>query len=341
MKLIEVFDATAWDAFQTAQPWAQFTQSWAWGEYRLSQGQMVRRFALMDEGGVWCVAAQLEYRPKPLVGGYWFAARGPVFASGLTPEETQRYFVLFLKELSGVDLQKSLFWRFEPMVELSRVLDLMPRECHRTGWLDPASTICVDLQPDEQTLLDAMHQKTRYNIRLAAKHGVTVRLAETEKDMEGFLKLFQETMQRDAFVHHVDHIRASYQFLAERGMARIRLAEHQGTMLAANVEVMYGDTVTYLHGASSSEHRQLMAPFALQWDAICTAKREGYCLYDFWGANPESKNSFFYKASLEGVTRFKRGWGGRQVDLYGTWDMPRISWLYKLVFLKNRRFLSS
>ena len=115
-------------------------------------------------------------------------------------------------------------------------------------------------------------------------------------------------------------------------MARLRLAEYQGNVLAANLEIVYGDTATYLHGASSSQDRQVMAPFLLQWEAMRAAKAEGKKSYDLWGANPSSKSSFYYKSAWEGITRFKEGFGGSRVDLIGTWDLPVNRFLYQLAF---------
>ncbi len=78
-----------------------------------------------------------------------------------------------------------------------------------------------------------------------------------------------------------------------------------------------------------------MAPYALHWEAIKTARREGRNFYDFWGVNPASKSNYYYKSSWEGISRFKLGWGGELVSLLGTWDVPRHPVLYRLVFLKG------
>jgi lipid II:glycine glycyltransferase (peptidoglycan interpeptide bridge formation enzyme) len=143
-------------------------------------------------------------------------------------------------------------------------------------------------------LLSRLHQKTRYNIRVAERHGVKIRTLSHAKDLKAFLHLMDETAERDGFTQHdASYLEETFCWLERHDMARVRLAEHDGEVLAANMEVRYGDTVTYLYGASSSMHRQLMAPFALHWDAITEAQREGYRWYDFWGANPASKASFF------------------------------------------------
>jgi len=89
--------------------------------------------------------------------------------------------------------------------------------------------------------------------------------------------------------------------------------------------------MTYLHGSSSSESRNLMAPFILHWDAIQSAKAEGFKTYDFWGCNPERHDAFDFRPRWEGITRFKLGWGSERVSLVGTFDLPERPWLYHVL----------
>lgn len=336
MKLVEISEKTVWENFQTSQPWSQFTQSWVWGEFRIGRGSKVKRFALIDDTGEWLLAVQMEFRPRRFGSAYWYAPRGPVFSSRLEADRMREAFKQFLELLLKEKMDRALFWRFEPAVENGHPEGLIPMRMRRNDPQNPASTILLDLAPSQDELLASMHQKTRYNIRVASKHGVTTRLATQPQDVDAFLTLMAETAKRDEFVQHDSaYLKNTYDKLRSEGMARIRLAELNGKALAANIEILYGDTVTYLYGSSSSEARNLMAPFALHWDAIMEAKRDGFKIYDFWGANPESKASFSYKESWDGITRFKRGWGGRQADLYGTWDLPFLMPIYNLIFRRH------
>ncbi len=333
MTLIDVRDASAWEAFMLRHSWAQFPQSWIWGEFRRARGLDVRRYALVDEKGEWLAAVALEYRPKKLVGGYWFVPRGPVFASTLDADGLRATFRELLEKLLREKLKRSLFWRFEPAIEVGAPEGFIPSGLRRNDAMNPSSTVLLELGPSEEHLLNSMHSKTRYNIRLGQKHGIKTRFSNEPKDIQTFMDLMDETAARDGFVQRDrTHLQMTYDVLALEGMARIRLAEHNGNVLAANLEVLYGDTVTYLYGSSSTASRELKAPYVIQWDAICQAKRDGFDFYDFWGANPISQAAFSYKDSWEGITRFKRGWGGRNVDLYGTWDLPFNMLLYRLAF---------
>ena len=338
MKLVYCTNQDEWDEFQGAQPYAQFLQSWSWGEFRISQSCPVQRFAMVDDVGRWLVAVQLEYRRRKFGLGYWFAARGPVFEKEVKVEERREVMMRLAEELLKISALRrgSLFWRLEPHAVLANPEGLMPLSFRRAHAMNPASTILLDLDPVEDELLKKMHEKTRYNIRVAERHGVKVRLATSITDIETFLNLMEETAQRDHIVQHSrQYLRATYSFLHERGLAEIRVAEQQGKILAASLEVIFGDTITYLYGASSSESRNMMAPFALHWHAIRDAKQKGFKLYDFGGSNPQSKAMYYYKSSWDGITRFKLGWGGRLLNLVGTWDLPFNVLVYRLVFLKQ------
>ncbi len=338
MTLLEITDRTAWDTFVSVQPYAQFTQSWAWGDFRSSQGSPVHRYALTDGAGAWLVTIQLEYRVRKFGLGYWFAARGPIFSSTI-PIGDQRQVMHTLCEnlLKQPQLKRrTLFWRFEPLAKLSQPEGLLPLSFRRAHAMNPATSAILDLTPSEADLQKNLHEKTRYNIRVATKHGVTTRFANSDADLATFLDLMQETARRDGFIQHSRaYLEATYRCLKQEGMARIRLAEFQDKIISANLEITYGDTVTYLYGASSSNNRQVMSPFLLQWTAITDAKSHGQRCYDFGGANPQSKAMFYYKPQWEGITRFKKSWNADCQNFVGTWDLPFNTIVYRLAFIKD------
>lgn len=337
MQLIEVKDDKTWEAFISTQPGAQFTQSNAWGAFRIARGQTVRRFALVDTDGEWLAASLFIHFPKRLLWGYWYAPRGPVFRHDVR-DHAHDVLWQFCEQLEKKRLPKpALFWRCEPTIEIKQDGEPFPPSFKPAHAYQPASTFVLDLTKDEAELKSRMHEKTRYNIRLAERKGVIVRVARTKADVDAFIQLIELTSDRDRFISQPsDYIRATYEFLHGQKMSTIRLAEFDGELLAANMEVHYGDTTTYLYGASSNAKRNVMAPYALHWDAIKAAKASGHRFYDLHGVNPEDKSSRYYKASWEGITRFKLGWGGSRVNYVGTWEVPRYRILYRIVRLFSR-----
>ncbi|KAA0206744.1 peptidoglycan bridge formation glycyltransferase FemA/FemB family protein [Candidatus Uhrbacteria bacterium] len=327
MKLFHPNDQREWDDFVSALPYAQFTQSWAWGELQKSVGrEVVRYFVASDEGADPIAALQLIHQARPVVGGYWLAPRGPVFASGLEQAIKEAVLDFLSRELQ---LPAGLFIRLEPQLLATNYQLPMAFIPHRS--YNPATTVLIDLKKSQDELLAAMHQKTRYNVRVAERHGVTVRVG-TDEEIGTFLRLTKETEERDRFsAPDFSYLEKTYRVMAKAGIARLRIAEYQNEPLAMSMEMAYGDTVTYLHGASSSRHRNVMAPFTLHWEAMRAAKQEGKTIYDFWGCNPEDVNDPNYKPSWEGITRFKLGWGGARVNLVGTFDVPYKPWLYNVL----------
>ncbi len=329
LTVLDVRDASAWDAFIASVPRTPFLLSWAWGDFRSVQGREIRRLAVVDAEGRWVAAVLAERRVKARgLASFWFAPRGPVFTSELNGAERADAFRALERALRETDGGRAWFLRLEPF--LSEVPAEFPG-MRRSAAQNPATTVYLDLAPTEDELLGAMHEKTRYNARLAARKGVVVRMGTSEADFGAFLKLMDETASRDAFVQHDrGYLRSTWKALSPSGMARLRIAEHEGDVLAANLEIVFGDTATYLYGASSSVKRNLMAPYAIQWEAIRAAKGEGYAWYDFWGANPVDAQAPGYKPSWEGITRFKNGWGGQTVSFAGTWDIPWKPMAYRL-----------
>jgi peptidoglycan pentaglycine glycine transferase (the first glycine) len=338
MMLKPISDRSEWEAFASARRFAQFPQSFDWGEFRASCGATVRRYFLLGSDQSPIAAIQMEYRARRFGMGYWFAPRGPIFREDLSDDQARSVMMELTSGLLKIpELQKqSLFWRMEPALERSKPEGLLPLSFWWNAALNPASTMVLNLESSEEDLLKGMHEKTRYNIRLAERHGVVVSVAQTESELNAFLDLMDETASRDGFVQHDRaYLKSTAEFLSSHRMGRVRIAKLDDKILAANLEVSYGDTATYLYGASSSEHRNVMAPFALQWNAIREAKALGFRLYDFWGSNPQSKAMPDYKPSWEGITRFKKGFGTRLVNMQGTWDLPLSHWKYIAAFPKK------
>ena len=67
----------------------------------------------------------------------------------------------------------------------------------------------------------AFHHKTRYNIRLSGRRGVTVKIGNRE-DLKDFYDILQETSIRDGFlVRGYDYFETLWDELVEKGLARL------------------------------------------------------------------------------------------------------------------------
>ncbi|MBI2122447.1 MAG: peptidoglycan bridge formation glycyltransferase FemA/FemB family protein [Candidatus Sungbacteria bacterium] len=204
-----------------------------------------------------------------------------------------------------------------------------------TKSIQPRETTVLDLAKSEDELLSAMHEKTRYNIRLAERRGVRITKQESRiknGELGAFWNLLQETAGRDKFkTHPREHYEKLLAVRDEEFSNEIFFAEYNGKIIAAVLVNFYkpSDTATYLHGASGREYREVMAPHLLHWHVIKEAKARGFKHYDFWGIDEKR---------WPGLTRFKLGFGGAQIEYLKSFDLIYRPTIYKLYqFLRNLR----
>lgn len=301
--------AEDWSRRVLASSHTPFQQSWEWGEFQASVGNAVQRFSLHEDGYCQVIQKQLPYGMR-----LWYVPRSPRIHSEAELAE--------IRKLAG--REQVILLRFEPEKALSRGREIEP--------VSPAVSQITDLSQGEEALLAAMHSKTRYDIRVAERKGVVV---EESNDVEAWLSLIHETTERNGFRAHPDEY---YRKMLACPIVKLFLAKHESRPLAGLIAVFYGDTVTYLHGASSNVEREVMAPYLLHWRLMLLAKGKGYTYYDWWGLNPDDAAHPKYKASWEGITRFKRRFGGELVEYPGTYEMP-VRMLPYLLYEARRKFL--
>ncbi|MBN2051284.1 MAG: peptidoglycan bridge formation glycyltransferase FemA/FemB family protein, partial [Spirochaetales bacterium] len=238
------------------------------------------------------------------------------------------------RELKAFLPKNCLFLRFDLPGEITgdlkesltkaRLLEKAPVD------IQPPDTVMIPLEPPEEDLLAAMKHKTRYNIRLAEKKGVRV-TEGSEADLSDWHRLYEETLRRDRIA---GHSRRYFKTLFSQGRSfgqgapvlRLLFAEAQGERVAAVIVGRCGLRATYLYGASSNRHRNLMPAYALQWHAMKTEKAAGTSNYDLFGIPPAEDENH----PMHGLYRFKTGFGGRIVHRPGCWDYPLRPGLYRL-----------
>jgi len=256
---------------------------------------------------------------------YLFCPRGP--------KELTEDFIKTVKKLAKKE--KSIFVRIEPLQEIKKTIK---QKIKKTKDINPANTLVLDLSLSEEQLLSNMKQKARYNLNLAKKKGVVIEKTTNSENAKIFYEIAKETSARDKFgVHSKKHYKNLLETFGPKRMMVLYLARYEGKYIAANLVSFFGNTVSYLHGASANEYRNVMAPYLLQWQAILDAKKEGYQYYDFWGIAPDDNPSHKWA----GVTRFKKGFGGEQLNYPGTYDLViSKSWyaIYKVMRFLNRIF---
>lgn len=332
LKIKEMGDRDQWESFVSSQPHAPFLQSWAWGEFQKTLGNRVYRLGLFEGADLKGVAAGYKMRRK--LGTFLYVPHGPILrvsnpAEGNPPglgfptrrvEESAglREILRYLKNLAkkeGCDyLRVEPKWR-EGEEGRRLMMDGGFRKAvgsvqAKRGWL-------LDLTPSEEEILMGMRQTTRYLVRQGIKQGLKIIQSERVEDFEMFWKIYSETSQRQKFTPQgKNYLKKQFEILGEAGMARIFFGFHQGKVMSAAMFIFYGDTATYLHSGSYPTKEPVS--YLLQWEAIKTAKKEGKKIYDFWGiAETDDPKHPWYGLSL-----FKKGFGGYEVNYLGAWDYP-------------------
>jgi lipid II:glycine glycyltransferase (peptidoglycan interpeptide bridge formation enzyme) len=180
-----------------------------------------------------------------------------------------------------------------------------------------------------------MKQKTRYNIRLAERKGVTIRPG-TLDDLDLLYQMYAETAVRDGFViREREYYQQMWRTFMEAGMVDPLIAEVEEQPVAGVVIFRFANRAWYLHGMSRQDQREKMPNYLLQWEAIRRSRQAGCTVYDLWGAPDE----FQKDDSLWGVYRFKEGLGGSLVRHIGAWDLPVRPFYYKVYMDFLPRFL--
>lgn len=329
-----------WNVFLSNYPDAHLLQSGEWGELKAAFGWDPVRLILEDGPAAQILfrhlplGLTLAYLPKPVFSDQLSVSSGQLSVSS---DQLSVFSGQFWAEVDAICKERrAVFLKIElDLWEDAHALRTTSHTALRTSPhnIQPARTITVDLRGTEDNILARMKQKTRYNIRLAAKKGVTVRAWD---DVPAFHTMVQVTGGRDGFgVHSLEYYQRAYELFHPTGMAELLVAEYEGKPLAALMVFTRGRRAWYVYGASNNEERNRMPTYLLQWEAMRWARAKGAEEYDLWGAPDEDEETLEAQFTqrndgLWGVYRFKRGFGGKVKRAAQALDRVYMPLLYKL-----------
>jgi peptidoglycan pentaglycine glycine transferase (the first glycine) len=342
----------AWNELIASLPLAHLLQTWEWSQVKAKFGWQAMPFIWQETNGKPVAAAMLLKRRFP-IGGFakkmcvLYVPKGPLmdWNDAALRQRTLGDLQAFAKR------QGAIFVKVDPDVALGTGVpgsneaaefnggQEVRFELMQRGWkfsrdqIQFRNTVLVDLTPSEEELLARMKQKTRYNIRLAQKKGVTVRVG-TLDDLTLLYRMYAETSVRDNFLireegyyRTVWHNFMSNPFSSGslQPFSEPLIAEVNGQPVAAVSLFYFAGQAIYLFGMSRDEHRGKMPNHLLQWEAMRRSKALGCKVYNLWGA----PNDFNESDDLWGVFRFKEGLGGYVLRSIGAWDFTPSPLLYK------------
>jgi len=308
----------------------EFLQSDQWMSFQQSTGKQF--FDASTEN----FSARGIFHTLPWGGKYFYVPRGPWVEGAFSTEESTSQIQMFIEKIKNTGAK----WiRIEPSndaVYQAIIAHTSYTVVSAPSTVQPQEIFVLDITPSEDVLLSRMKSKTRYNIRLAQKKGIKIFSTREEKYQQAFFDLVVATSERKEINPHPRSYYEKFFQSFDSEMCQLFVAEYEGEVLAANIMIFFEGRAIYLHGGSSDRHREMMAPFLLQWEQIRFAKDHGCTEYDFGGVHMKDENAFSQHHDWDGITRFKQGFSPETIAITypGTFDIildSRVYFLYKVL----------
>lgn len=291
-------------------------QSWEWGEFRKAAGNIVVRFPF----------GQITVHKLPFTN-YKIAA----FIKSSEPTKGM------LAELTGYCKEnRIIFVKIEPAIALNtlngkekdKLVEILKGSGSVKGkTLFTPTSFWIDLTRSEDESLASFSSKTRYNIKLAQKHGVTVKEDNSEKAFARYLELTEETTKRQNFFAHTKKyhelmwktLNIDMLEKGDKPIARLLTAAYEGEIVTTWILFVWKDVLYYPYGASTERYKNIMANNLMMWEAIKLGKKLGLTTFDLWG-----------REEGKGFTKFKEGYNPEVVYFLGSWDLVINKPLYAI-----------
>jgi len=304
-------------------------QSYEWGEFREKEGIKVIRKGFFDK--------------NKLLNGYQLTIHKvphTSFTIGYLPKGDMPTKEL-IEELQIIGKQENcIFIQLEPNVVKSKetnsnsqihILKSLHLR-HAAHPLFTRYTFVLDLTKTEEEILKTMHPKSRYNIKVAQRHNVTISEENSKNAFKEYWRLLEETTKRQKFYAHTKHYHElqwqtfSHTNDTDSLTSHLFTASYDNKVLTALLFFIFHDTLYYPYGASSNEHRNVMHSNLAMWEGIRYGKKLGLKKFDMWGAlgeEPDSNDPWF------GFHDFKRKFGPEHIEFIGSYDLVINHSIYK------------
>lgn len=285
-------------------------QTSAWAEFRKKWGNEI----LETKYGI-LTLHKIPFTPYKIA----------IFEKGPTPTKEM------LRDIKSIGKENNLiFIKLEPNCTKSEeLIKLVKSNDAVTGkTLFTPSTFWIDLTPSEENLMKSFSSKTRYNIRVAERNGVTIKEDNSETAFNKYLELTRETVSRQGFFAHSAHYhRLMWECLhtEKNPIAHLLTARYKGEIITTWITFAWKNFLYYPYGASTEAHKNVMANNLMMWEAIKFGKKMGLTTFDLWG-----------REEGKGFTKFKEGYNPKVIEFLGTWDLVINKPLYTIYRLAEK-----
>ncbi len=319
-------------------------QSYEWGQFREKTGVKVIRRGIYDAEKL-ISAFQLTTHPIPHTSwtiGYLPKGEWP------TEEILEELVIIGKKE-------KCVFIQIEPNERIQSSEFRVQNLTHNSKFkilnsshpLFTKYTFVLDLTKTEEELLKNMHPKTRYNIKVAKKHGVEISENNSNAAFEKYWELTRETTKRQKFYAHTKEYHKlqhetflhdlistkDKQLTTNRLTSHLFTATYQDKVLTTMLFFVFHDTLYYPYGASSNENRNVMHSTLTMWEAIRWGKKQGLKKFDMWGSlssTPDTNDPWY------GFHLFKQRFGPDHTEFFGSFDLIIRPFSYRVYKIADK-----
>src|SRR3989338_2583202 len=306
LNITEILYKSSWDDFFNQNGSPSFLQSWEWGEFEKKSGYEILRLGIFEKEKLQAISLIIKIKAKR--GSFLFIPHGPVFqhSTSNTQYSIKKITSQLLNYLSDIAKKENFsFIRIAPtLLDTSENLKIFSDLGFSKApiYMHAERLWVLDLNKSEEELLAGMRKTTRYLIKRATRDGVVIEKRSDDKVVNDFNKLYQQTAERENFVpFSKEFIRNEFDSFKKTG----------------NAIFFFGSVPkAFPTPQGASIHTKIPITYALQWEAIKEAKRRGCRFYSFWGILQEGRTP----KNWGGLTLFKQGFGGRQVDYLTTQD---------------------
>jgi peptidoglycan pentaglycine glycine transferase (the first glycine) len=306
-----------------------FTQANFYGAWQDALHRRVRRFVAEDSTGPRAYFQIISY---PLIGKrrYLYIPYGPVVVDA--DDELLNKFSNVLTRIAKEENAAFVRLDFTPAVPgelLARHFKKAARSTYHSAYFQPRTEWYLPVEKSEEVLLAEMHEKTRYSIRVAERKGVTVEIITNgfTAYFEKFYELMTTTAERNKFsLHPRAYYKRIFEEMEMMSNAYLAVARYADSVLAIDLIIVWGGVANYVFGCSDDRERNRMPSYAAQWAAIREAKRRGCRFYNFGGVT-SSRDEY---EGWEGLTRFKRRFGGEEILHSDFYDLVAEPFWYHL-----------
>lgn len=326
LKYIDLSLQNQWEKLVKNNPASGYMQSFWWAEFQNLIGWETYKIGIFEKnklmGGA-IVAKYSHYKNKTIL----YIPEGPVLPYD-KPIAEQMFHLLITEVDKIADFsEKKLSSHLSIEPKLETVPSYFSRFQKASIDRQPVKNLLLNLNLSEVEILKQMKPKGRYNMKVAQKHQVKIYKMDPQDGITDFLKLYRKFNK----INREDKKDKSYfeglvYVLSQTKTAQFFFGKYKNQLLTSALVIYFGNTATYLFGASSNKYSNVMAPYLLHWEIIKDAKKQGYKWYDWYGLSPDESDT---NHPWNGFSIFKQKFGGKEIKYIGAYDFVYNKKLYK------------